>query len=80
MKEAVHSVNTGKGSLLLSLIAILRTVPFRTLTLKTTVILIRTNGYGFQQTMKTLVVFVDLTKAFDKVWEDALLLKLSKDM
>ena len=33
---------------------------------------------GFQQKMKTLAVFVDLTSAFDKVWKDALLLKLLK--
>ena len=31
---------------------------------------------GFQQRMKTLAVFVDLTKAFDKVWEEGLLFKL----
>nr|KAG5696843.1 hypothetical protein BaRGS_030967 [Batillaria attramentaria] len=31
---------------------------------------------GFQQKMKSLAVFVDLTKAFDKVWKEALLLKL----
>nr|KAG5689677.1 hypothetical protein BaRGS_026792 [Batillaria attramentaria] len=29
---------------------------------------------GFQQKMKSLAVFVDLTKAFDKVWKEALLL------
>ena len=31
---------------------------------------------GFQQKMKTLAVFVDLTKAFDKVWKEGLLFKL----
>ena len=31
---------------------------------------------GFQQKMKTLTVFVDLTKAFDKVWKEGLLFKL----
>jgi ribonuclease HI len=31
---------------------------------------------GFQEKMKTLAVFVDLTKAFDKVWKEGLLLKL----
>ncbi|KAK7115386.1 hypothetical protein V1264_001263 [Littorina saxatilis] len=31
---------------------------------------------GFQQKMKTLAVFVDLTRAFDKVWKEGLLLKL----
>ena len=30
---------------------------------------------GFQQKMKTLAVFVDQTKAFDKVWKDGLLFK-----
>ena len=30
----------------------------------------------FQQKMKTLAVFVDLTKAFDKVWKEGLLFKL----
>ena len=33
---------------------------------------------AFQQKMKTLAVFVDLTKAFDKVWKEGLLLKLLK--
>ena len=33
---------------------------------------------GFQEKKKTLAVFVDLTKAFDKVWKDGLLLKLLK--
>ena len=33
---------------------------------------------GFQQKMKTLVVFVDLTKAFDKVWMEGLLFKLQR--
>ena len=32
----------------------------------------------FQEKKKTLAVFVDLTKAFDKVWKDGLLLKLLK--
>ena len=33
----------------------------------------------FQQKMKTLAVFVDLTMAFDKVWKEGLLVKfLSK--
>ena len=31
---------------------------------------------GFQQKMKTLAVFVDLTKAFDKVWKEGFLFKL----
>ena len=31
-----------------------------------------------QEKKKTLAVFVDLTKAFDKVWKDGLLLKLLK--
>ena len=31
---------------------------------------------GFQQKVKTLAVFVDLTKAFDKVWKESLLFKL----
>ena len=31
---------------------------------------------AFQMKMKTLAVFVDLTKAFDKVWKEGLLLKL----
>ena len=31
---------------------------------------------SFQQKMKTLAVFVDLTKAFDKVWKEGLLYKL----
>jgi len=31
---------------------------------------------GFQQKMKTVAVFVDLSKAFDKVWKEGLLLKL----
>ena len=31
---------------------------------------------GFQQKMKTLAVFVDLIKAFDKVWKESLLFKL----
>ena len=31
---------------------------------------------GIQQKMKTLAVFVDLTKAFDKVWNECLLFKL----
>ena len=31
---------------------------------------------GFQQKMRTLAVFVDLTKAFDKVWKEGLLFKL----
>ena len=31
---------------------------------------------GFQQKMKTLAVFIDLTKAFDKVWKEGLLFKL----
>ena len=30
----------------------------------------------FQQKIKTLAVFVDLTKPFDKVWKDGLLFKL----
>ena len=30
----------------------------------------------FQQKMKTLAVFVDLTKAFDKVWKEGFLFKL----
>ena len=33
---------------------------------------------GFQQKMKTLAVFVDLTKAFDKVWKEGLLFKLQR--
>ena len=33
---------------------------------------------GFQQKMKTLAVFVDLSKAFDKVWKEGLLLKLTR--
>ena len=33
---------------------------------------------GFQEKKNTLAVFVDLTKAFDKVWKDGLLLKLLK--
>ena len=32
--------------------------------------------HGFHQKMKTLAVFVDLTKAFDKVWKGSLLFKL----
>ena len=32
----------------------------------------------FQQKMKTLSVFVDLTKAFDKVWKEGLFFKLLK--
>ena len=31
---------------------------------------------AFQEKRKTLAVFIDLTKAFDKVWKDGLLLKL----
>ena len=31
---------------------------------------------GFQQKMKTLAVFVDLTKAFDNVWKEGLLFKI----
>ena len=31
---------------------------------------------AFQEKMKTIAVFVDLTAAFDKVWKDGLLLKL----
>ena len=31
---------------------------------------------GFQQKMKTLALFVNLTKAFDKVWKEGLLFKL----
>ena len=31
---------------------------------------------SFQKKMKTLAVFVDLTKAFDKVWKEGLLFKL----
>ena len=31
---------------------------------------------GFQQKMKRLAVFVDLTKAFNKVWKEGLLFKL----
>jgi hypothetical protein len=31
---------------------------------------------AFQDKKKTLAVFVDLTKAFDKVWEKGLLFKL----
>ena len=31
---------------------------------------------GFQQKKKTLAAFVDLTKAFDKVWKEGLLFKL----
>ena len=31
---------------------------------------------GFQQKMTTLTVFVDLTKAFNKVWKEGLLFKL----
>ena len=30
---------------------------------------------GLQQTVKTLVVIVDLTKALDKVWKTSLLVK-----
>ena len=33
---------------------------------------------GFQQKIKTLAVFVDLTKAFDKVWKDGILVKLQR--
>ena len=33
---------------------------------------------AFQMKMKTIAVFVDLTKAFDKVWKEGLLLKLLK--
>ena len=33
---------------------------------------------GFQRKIKTIAVFVDLTKAFDKVWKEGLLLKLAK--
>ena len=33
---------------------------------------------GFQRKMKTIAVFVDLTKAFDKVWKEGLLLKLAR--
>ena len=33
---------------------------------------------GFQQKMKTLVVFVDLASAFDKVWKEGLLFKLQR--
>ena len=33
---------------------------------------------AFQQKMKTLAVFVDLTSAFDKVWKEGLLYKLLK--
>ena len=33
---------------------------------------------AFQEKMKTIAVFFDLTKAFDKVWKEGLLLKLLK--
>ena len=33
---------------------------------------------AFQRKMKTIAVFVDLSKAFDKVWKEGLLLKLAK--
>nr|KAG5709635.1 hypothetical protein BaRGS_001685 [Batillaria attramentaria] len=39
-------------------------------------LLTQDNENGFQQKMKSLAAFVDLTKAFDKVWKEALLLKL----
>ncbi|XP_076467650.1 uncharacterized protein LOC143298654 [Babylonia areolata] len=31
---------------------------------------------GFQQKMRTLAVFVDLSKAFDRVWKECILFKL----
>ena len=31
---------------------------------------------GFQQKMKRLAVFLDLTKAFDKIWKEGLLFQL----
>lgn len=33
---------------------------------------------GFQDKMKTTVVFVDLSSAFDTVWRNGLLLKLAR--
>ena len=35
---------------------------------------------GFQQKMKALAVFVDLTKAFDKVWKEGFFVKLCGNM
>ena len=41
-------------------------------------LLTQDNENGFQQKMKILAVFVDLTKAFDKVWKEGLLFKLPR--
>ena len=34
--------------------------------------------YGFQQNKQTLAIWIDLQKAFDKVWTDGLLLRLKR--